>query len=222
MGYFIVSDCISHIFNDNDFILGNYDNRNNCNPQISTKKNRNYCLSLLRKNYYEKKFYNKKEILVKNFLGKIISVLSVFFKKGYNIKIITQNLNKGLSVRLNNRESIEFRKLIINLLILLGKKKNSSNILIKFIGLKLSGMKKHNYFINFIKRSFIILINSKISRINGLKLIVKGRLNGSPRYKTKMLQIGSVPLQTLKSNIVYNEYDVFSNNGTIGLKLWLS
>merc|ERR1712238_116952 len=53
--YFIVSDCISHIFNDNDFILGNYDNKNNCNPQISTKKSRNYCLSLLRKNYYEKK-----------------------------------------------------------------------------------------------------------------------------------------------------------------------
>ena len=235
--YFIVSDCISHIFNDNDFILGNYDNKNNCNPQISTKKNRNYCLSLLRKNYYEKKFYNKKEILVKNFLGKIISVLGIFFKKGYNIKIITQNLNKSLSVRLNNRESIEFRKLIINLrsynkskffkefiniLILLGKKKNSSNILIKFMGLKLSGMKKHNYFINFIKRAFIILINSKISHINGLKLIVKGRLNGSPRYKTKMLQIGSVPLQTLKSNIVYNEFVVFSNNGTIGLKLWLS
>ena len=231
VSYFVSLDSIQKIHN-------NFHDKNKLNFfSFSSKKNRNYYLYLFKEKKLKKIFFNKKRLLIKNFLEKIISVINKYLRKNYNIKIISQILNKNLTTRLNNAESIEFRKLIINLkfykkasffkefiniIVLLCKKKNSSNILIKFIGLKLRNMKKHNYFINFIKKSLNYFINSKISNIDGLKIILKGRLNGSPRYKKKILQIGKVSLQSLNSNVVYNEFVTFSNNGTIGLKLWVS
>lgn len=231
ISYFISLDSIQKIQNNlNDINKYDYFSAN-------YKKSRNYYLYLFKEKKLKKKNFNKKRLLIKNFLEKIISVINKYLRKNYNIEIISQILNKNLTTRLNNVESIEFRKLIINLrfyrkanffkefiniIVLLCKKKNSSNILIKFIGLKLRNMKKHNYFINFIKKSFNYIINSNISNIDGLKLIFKGRLNGSPRYKKKIIQIGRISLQSLNSNIVYNEFVIFSNNGTIGLKLWVS
>jgi hypothetical protein len=46
---------------------------------------------------------------------KLLTSLNIFLNKKYKIKLILQNLNKGLSCRLTNAEAIEFRNIVMQL-----------------------------------------------------------------------------------------------------------
>ena len=94
-------------------------------------------------------------------------------------------------------------------------------LLAEFIMINLSKLKKHNFFLTFIRRSLVILTNSKYSIVKGLKLRINGRFNGVARSKTRMFQINKIPLQTLNKNIDFNQVISFTNNGTFGIKLWV-
>lgn len=146
-------------------------------------------------------------------------------------------MNKGLSIRLNNKESIAFRKSLlklrrytrskffkdsINVFALVIRKKLTADILSEFISFQLSLHKKHNYFITFIRRSLLILIKSRYSKISGLKVRISGRFNGARRARTRLFHICKVPSQTLKANINYNQSISFTSNGTFGVKVWVS
>jgi ribosomal protein S3 len=82
-------------------------------------------------------------------------------------------------------------------------------------------MKQHNFFLNFFKRTLILMINSKISCIHGIKVLIKGRFNGKPRSSSKLLQIGKISLQTLDAKISYSQSVAFSQYGTFGIKVWI-
>lgn len=167
---------------------------------------------------------------------KLLTSLNLFLNKKYKIKLILQNLNKGLSCRLTNAEAIEFRNIvmqlrvyhnafffkeIINIFIVLLKNDLQVKILTEFIALKLSQIKRHNYFLTFLKRIFILVIDSRIFTVKGVKLKIKGRFNGAPRAHTRLIQIGKVPLQTLSSRINHNCSVSYTANGTFGVQLWL-
>lgn len=72
------------------------------------------------------------------------------------------------------------------------------------------------------KRALVIFIGTKYSLLNGVKLKIKGRFNGVPRAKTRILQIKNVPLQTFDSNIDYYQAVSYTTNGTFGVKIWIS
>jgi len=185
----------------------------------------------------------KKKIYIKNnfhkhndFLEKLLQSLSVFTKKTFNINLILQNLNKGLSLQLsyNQLNSLKrnilklrtyfkslFFKECINILIIVIKKKNSAKLLAEFLAFQFSVLKRHNYFLNFLKRVLILMLNSELSLINGIKLSIKGRLNGKPRAKNKMLLIGKVPLNSLDAKINYSSSVGYSKYGTFGIKVWI-
>jgi len=190
-----------------------------------------------KKRVFSKLKWSKKKILFENsFTKKLLNCLNLFCGGKTTCKILFENLGKGLSVRLKNLQARIFRKTIlklrmysrfpffkevINIYTVLITKSNTSKLFAEFIALQLCLLKKHNTFITFLKRSLTLIISSKLSRLKGLKVNLKGRLNGVARARTKNLLIGKVPLQTLSHNITYSCVTAYTLNGTIGVKVWL-
>lgn len=191
----------------------------------------------LKKSYHRSLFNKKKLFLSKTFSQKLVGCLNLYLKKNFKIQLILQNINKSLSVRLNNREVVEFRKIItqlrsysksyffketINVIIVLIKNQSSSKLFSDYIALKLGSMKRHNFFLTFLKRSLTLFISSNFSSIKGIKLKIKGRFNGVPRAKPRLIQIGETPLQMYNSKVSYHCSTSFTSNGTFGVQLWVS
>ena len=203
-------------------------------PKISFRK-RFYGIAS-KKVVFNKLKWKKKKILFQNcFTTKLLSCLNLFCEGNTNCKVLFQNLGKGLSIRLKNTQSKIFRKTIlklrmysrfpffkevINLYTILVIKAHTSKLFAEFIALQLCLLKKHNTFITFLKRSLILILSSELSRLKGIKLNLKGRLNGVSRARTKNILIGKVPLQTLSQNVDHSYATAYTTNGTIGVKVW--
>ena len=172
-----------------------------------------------------------------NFSNKLIDCLSKYTKNNINVNIVLQNLNKGLSLRLLNKESQLFRKLIlrlrkfsnneffketINVVLISIKKKNSAKFLCEFIAREISQLKRHNYYLNFFKEVLLVLVKSKFSSVNGIKIVINGRFNGAPRSKKKILLVGNVPTQTIFSSVDYYKTTSYTQNGTFGVHVWIT
>ena len=93
-------------------------------------------------------------------------------------------------------------------------------LLTEFIAFQFSVMKKHNTFLVFLKQTIFTLQNSSFSSIKGLKLLIKGRLNGAPRARSKIISSGSVPLQNFTSDIVKSTSISYTPNGTFSITAW--
>jgi ribosomal protein S3 len=195
-------------------------------------------LVLKRKKFLNYKFLNKDIFINRNiFINKITSCLSLYLNHKYNIKVVLNNLNKGLSFRISNKESFLLRKSIlklrfymrsdffiesINILLYSVRQKKAAKLLSEFIALRFSVLKKHNFFLTFIRRSLFNLVNSRYSIIKGIKIKIKGRFNGAPRSKTRMFKINNLPSQTFKNALDYYQSVSYNNNGTFGIKVWIS
>ncbi|RJQ14597.1 30S ribosomal protein S3 [Candidatus Parcubacteria bacterium] len=55
----------------------------------------------------------------------------------------------------------------------------------------------------------------------GVKVMVKGRLDGSEMARTEWLKRGKIPLHTLRANIDYAAVTAFNTYGTVGVKVWI-
>jgi ribosomal protein S3 len=189
--------------------------------------------------YLLKKKLNTAQNFYKNFdfTEQLLECLTLFTKKTLNINLILQSVSSDLFLKFKNKSELEcFKKIFLklrtysnalffkeclNILNIVIKKKNSARLISEFLAFQFSVMKKHNYFLNFLKRALILTIKSKFSRINGLKLLIKGRLNGKPRSKSRFLMVGKIPLQTINSKINYATSVSFSQYGTFGFKVWI-
>lgn len=70
------------------------------------------------------------------------------------------------------------------------------------------------------------VMKQAISRIEragalGVKVIIKGRLNGSEIARSEMLTSGKVPLHTLRADIDYARTAASTTYGSIGIKVWI-
>ena len=128
---------------------------------------------------------------------------------------------KNLKMQLRRYYNATFFKECFQILITFSKLKNSSNLLASYLSLEIKKLKRHNYFLNFLKRALILIIYSKLSKIKGIKILIKGRLHGKPRAKHRLILIGSVPSQSFESKICYSKSTAFSIYGTFGVKVWV-
>lgn len=153
--------------------------------------------------------------------------------------LLFQNINKGLTVRLKSEQAKSFRAILIklrsfskfhffrelvNILLIViskGKYLSTSNILSEYLASQLSVLKKHNILITFLKRVTSSMLNSNFSSIAGLKISLKGRLNGASRSSIRNIMLGKLPLQTLSESLDHSASTSFTSNGTIGVKIWL-
>lgn len=180
------------------------------------------CLVNLKKN-------NERENKKSNSLSKkIIESLNLFIKNKYNIILIIQEINFVNSNIKTKKTLINFRKFEkapfftegSALLTPIAIHKNSAELLSDFIALQLK-TKRHKFFLNFLKESLNLIINQKFSKIEGIKIIVKGRLNNAARSRHFIIKIGKISLIKIDSKINYSESVAFTSNGTLGIKIWI-
>jgi hypothetical protein len=72
-----------------------------------------------------------------------------------------------------------------------------------------------------LKLKLLKLISPLNFYINGLKLIVNGKIKGKLRSSFSSVKSGSVPIQTINKNIDFAQIHVYTLYGAFGLKLWV-
>lgn len=178
--------------------------------------------------HFSTKFLLRKlSVNLSNYLGnncKIFLVLKDLKFTGKQItlnwkarKLITKNVGS-----LRKYYKSKFFKIGINVMFHCVVNKNSSQLLAWFIAIQLKTSKRHNFFIRFVKSVLKLFKSSSFSKFKGIKIEIKGRLNGKPRARNKTVSIGnSVSVSTINSIIDYSEKTAFTSNGTMGVKVWI-
>nr|WAK85024.1 ribosomal protein S3 [Amicula sp. isolate GU52X-4 cfCalB7] len=193
---------------------------------------------LIHLNYYKKyllskKYKNIKNIQINLFFKKFVKILNKFINKKLNIFLTFVQLNRNIKQELTKKTIHKLKKILvklrkykqntffkenINIFFKALRQKNPTKLLSKFLAIELGKLKKHNLFLYFVKTT---IKNLKLfSKLKGIKIKIKGRLNGVPRAKYKIIQTGNIPILTLAANIDYSETIAYTANGTIGVKIW--
>jgi len=164
-------------------------------------------------------------------LHNMFKVLSLFTRNQYNIAVNFCCVNKDLNflkstqkenfILLQKFRNTAFLKEGIELLFHVACNKNSANLLAKFIAFQIRKIKRHKFFLSFLKQSLTVMINSTVSKVKGVKILVKGRLNGVPRAKHRLIIVGDVPVQSISEKIDYSQATSHNSNGSYGVKVWV-
>jgi len=89
-----------------------------------------------------------------------------------------------------------------------------------FIALNLNTyIRNIRFFLRFIDRLMNLFITHYGFR--GVKMSIKGRLNGARRARFVVIQKGKIPLNTLSSNILYGFSSAMTIFGVCSIKVWL-
>lgn len=170
-------------------------------------------------------------IKVNGIFDQIFEVLNLFSNNRLNISVNLCCINKDLYFLKFSQEKIfmslqkfrntPFLKEGIEVLFHVAYNLNSANLLVKFIAFQLKKIKRQKFFLSFLKQSLTILSNSQPSRIKGVKIVIKGRLNGVPRAKQKIMIIGDVPAQSISANLDYAQTAIHNSNGSYGIQVWV-
>jgi ribosomal protein S3 len=156
----------------------------------------------------------------------------------YTIVLTCKHINKNLITQLNKKDSKIIKRVMpqlrryqnnsyfndgINLLFQSVINKQSQKLIAEYIAVELGKLKRHSFFFRFIQTAFTLFYKQKFSKIYGIKIQIKGRLNGNPRSKKKIINIGkSIKNLSLLYNINFSESTAHTKNGSFGVKIWLS
>ena len=197
---------------------------------------RNTLLKKYKTKFIKNKYTNNKNLQKNSFIEQLLEGLNLFVQKKHNIQLTFQNLNSSLNINLDRNEQKLWKKKLltikrysknkffkeaINILLITIKCKNSAQLLADFIAKQFTVLKRQSYFLIFIKRALNLFLEIPQSKISGVKIITKGRFNSAPRARNNIISVGSVPVQTLSTNIDYYQSVSFSSNGTFGIKVWI-
>nr|YP_009163725.1 ribosomal protein S3 [Triparma laevis]BAS19179.1 ribosomal protein S3 [Triparma laevis] len=150
------------------------------------------------------------------------------------VKLHLENLQntalKNLKTKTNYRKATQelrsyarqsFFKEAIEIFILISRGVGSARLLARFIAFQIQSTKRHNNFLTFLKRAIFVFTKLKASKFKGIKILISGRFNNAPRAKTRLLQFGRIPLQTMDAQIDYYKTDAFTPSGVFGIKVWI-
>lgn len=59
------------------------------------------------------------------------------------------------------------------------------------------------------------------SGAKGVRIVLTGRIGGAEIGRKEKLQVGTVPLSTIRENISYSSYPALTKKGYIGVKVWI-
>jgi len=168
---------------------------------------------------------------IESVFDQLFKVLNLFTNNKLNIVINFCCINKDLTFLkfsqtkkfslLQKFRNTPFLKEGIELLFHVVYNKNSANLLVRFIAMQLKKIKRQKLFFSFLKQALSILIDSDFSKVKGIKIIVKGRLNGVPRAKHKIISIGDVPVQSINEQLDYSQTTIHNSSGSYGIKAWI-
>lgn len=172
-------------------------------------------------------FKTKKiELLNKIKSKNILKTLNNFTKNKFhiNLKILNLNSHNKCSSKKTSNINLSRYKIpeIEQLYPLIANQENTAKLLGTFMAEYLKTTKRHNFFLRSLKKSLNLILNRQSSKIKGIKILIKGRLNNAARSRIKYIKIGTIPLITKNQNSDYAETTAFTSNGTIGIKVWIS
>jgi ribosomal protein S3 len=182
-----------------------------------------------------KKYKTIKHSEINSFLNQLLEGLSLFTGKKLDIFTTFQQLNETIKPKLDKKKVQLLKKSLaqlrkysrndffkdgVNLMYTCTTQPDSSELLAQFVANQLKKQKRHNFFLRFLKTTLTLFSNKAFSKLKGIKIKVKGRLNGAPRARHKTIKIGNVPVLTLSSDLSYAETVSFTPNGTFGVKVW--
>lgn len=233
----VLSKRIKNFYNYENLIFKKYFLKNQlCKNDISTIK-RFKILKLYKKHLALKKNKFFKNVILNNFLNKFFKNLELFYNI-FNIKLIIQPINNNVPYLLNKKKYDVIKKKLlklkkyqknnffkegVNIIFSLINKNKSAFLFANFLSVVLKKLKYHNFFLKFVKTALTVFLSDKTisSKIKGIKMKIKGRLNKAPRAKNKIVKIGNVPIFTIDSKIDYSETTAYTLNGTLGVKVWI-
>jgi hypothetical protein len=127
---------------------------------------------------------------VNGIFDQVFEVLNLFNNHRLNITLNLCCINKDLHflkfsqdkifMSLQKFRNTPFLKEGVEVVFHVAYNSNSANLLAKFIALQLKKIKRQKFFLSFLKQSLTALSNSEPSNIKGVKIVIKGRLNGVP------------------------------------------
>lgn len=181
---------------------------------------------------YRKKVIHKKlkTLNLTNLSNQILQSLKLFTQNKQNIYLTIKEINFVNS----NKETKQSIKTLFKFqkasFFKEGKRiitpittQNSAKLLGNFIATQLKkGKKQHNFFLNFLHESLKTSISQKFSKIQGIKILIKGRIKNAARSQSRIIKLGKISLISKNSKINYSESTSFTSNGTIGVKVWIS
>jgi hypothetical protein len=182
-------------------------------------------------NKYLERSFSSLNLKVKGVLEQVFNVLNLFLNNQLNLVINFCCINKSTQfIKFTKKKTfISFQKFKntpffkegIELLFNVVYNNHSANLLAKFIAFQLKKIKRHKFLLSFLKQTLSVLITFSLSKVKGIKIIVKGRLNGVPRAKHKIITIGDVPVQTISANVDFAQTTTHNSNGSYGIKVWV-
>jgi small subunit ribosomal protein S3 len=95
----------------------------------------------------------------------------------------------------------------------------NAQLLAKFLALNLYlHIRNVRFFLRFVDR--LVALFMKQYSFKGIKLSIKGRLNGARRARTVVIQKGKVPLNTISARIDYGFANSMTIYSTCSVKVW--
>ena len=155
----------------------------------------------------------------------ILKTLKSFTQNKLHVSIKTLNLNNHTQLN-RTKANLNLSRFRIpeleQLYPLILNQQDSAKLLGMFVAEQLKKTKRHNLFFNSLYKNLDMILKQKNSKIKGIKILVKGRLNNATRSNNKYIKIGMIPLITKNRTLDYSETTAFTSNGTIGVKIWIS
>lgn len=181
------------------------------NTFVKTRFNIKFVFHEMKSNLHDMTLLNRNET---NFLPYFLNIdqRQIFQKKGQLIKKIISQLRQY-------KKSVFFEEGLQ--IIFLGILHQSNpKLLSRFIATQFKSKKKHYFFFRFLKKTLSLFFINKLFEIKSIKIVIKGRINGSKRSKKRSITVGKqMPLMTLNSNIEYSKSTIYGPHGTFGVKI---
>lgn len=170
-----------------------------------------------------------------NFTEKLLEGLYLFTKNKFTIILTLQQINRNVSfpkkrsqnlkrilAKLRRFQKNDFFNEGINTLFNAITHENSAELITKYIAYHLKFIKRHKFFLTFVEKALTLLIHQEFTKIKGIKLKIKGRINNSSRSKLKTISIGKISLITTNNNLNHAQSISYGSNGTFGVQAWVS
>ncbi len=77
-------------------------------------------------------------------------------------------------------------------------------------------------FLKFLMNYFFTTVPYSLRKIEGMRIILKGRIGKAPRTKKITLSFGQISLQTIKAPLDFSQTFAITSNGAFGIKVFLS
>lgn len=175
-------------------------------------------------------------MLEESFLNKMLETVSFLNKSTPTIILNFKQINKELFKNFTKSQFETLKKILGQLrrfnnetfaseglyaIIVFLNSQHSINFFSEYLAAEMQKHKRQHYFLSFIKKALVLLNKSNLYNLTDIVIKVKGRFNGAPRSKTRIIKIGKdLSIISVKSKIHYSEKISFSPNGTFGVKIW--